>query len=259
VSKVFQVRSFINYWLDAVDDHSLHSPFFFDLYRNVILPGESTHKFDRIESLRTRLMSDSSPVDGVDHGAGSSVQSENRTIKSIAQTSLSSPSFLQLYHRLVEYFHARHIVELGTSLGISSLYLAAANGAELTTFEGTPSIAACARRNFGELKQGNIKLIEGNIDTTLPSYLGLGAKVDVAFMDANHRYEPTMRYFNWLLQKVHVRSVIIVDDIHYSPEMERAWTEMKANRLVYGSVDLYRSGLLFFDPSVNRQHVVLQK
>lgn len=259
MSKLFQVRSFINYWLDAVDDHSLHSPFFFDLYRNVILPGKSTHKFDHIESLRSRLLSDSSPIDGVDHGAGPSVQSANRTIKNIAQTSLSSPSFLQLYHRLLEYFHARHVVELGTSLGISSLYLASANGVELTTFEGTPSIAACARRNFAEVNQKNIKLIEGNIDTALPSFLGLGAKVDIAFMDANHRYEPTMRYFNALLQKVHGRSVIIVDDIHYSPEMERAWMEMKAHKLVYGSADLYRSGLLFFDPSVNRQHVVLQK
>jgi predicted O-methyltransferase YrrM len=259
VSKFFQVKSFINYWLDAVDDHSLHSPFFFDLYRNVILPKKSGETFEQLESLRIQLLSDVSLVDDVDPGAGSQVINGKRRIADIARSSLSTPSNLSLYHRLVEYFHARHVIELGTSLGISSLYLSRAKGVELTTFEGSPTLASCARKNFEQLQQGNIKLIEGNIDATLQRYLGVSPKVDIAFMDANHRYEPTIRYFNWILQRVHERSVIIIDDIHYSPEMERAWHEIKTHSLVYGSADLYRCGLLFFDPSVNRQHVVLQK
>jgi predicted O-methyltransferase YrrM len=259
VSKLFQARTFVNYWLDAVDDHSLHSPFFFDLYRKVIKTRQSHHAFGRIEALRKQLLSDASAVDGIDHGAGSSVSNGTRTVQNIAATSLSNTSFLVLYHRLIEYYQARIIVELGTSLGISSLYLAQANGVELTTFEGSPSLAALARKNFLQLNFANIKLVEGNIDTTLPNYLGLCPKIDIAFMDANHRYEPTLRYFNWLLQKTHPRSVIIIDDIHYSPEMEKAWQEIKAHQLVYGSADLYRCGLLFFDPSINRQHVILQK
>jgi predicted O-methyltransferase YrrM len=259
VANLFQVRSFINYWLDAVDDHSLHSPFFFDLYRNVVVSGKSSESFKEIESVRHQLLTDESPVEGIDLGGGSALLNKNRTIKDIARTSLSTPSFLQMYHRIVEYFHARYVVELGTSLGISSLYLAKTKGVELITFEGTPSIAERARRNFALSNYNNIKLIEGDIDSTLPHHLGLCTKIDVAFMDANHRYEPTIRYFNWLLKKTHDRSVIIVDDIHYSSEMERAWNEMKTHRLVYGSADLYRCGLLFFDPSVNRQHVVLQK
>lgn len=259
MSKSFQVRSFINYWLDAVDDHSLHSPFFFDLYRNVIRSRNVSEGFQKIESLRQQLLSDTSPVTGVDHGAGSPVLPAERTIRDIARTSLSDPSFLQIYYRLIEHFHARTIVELGTSLGISSMYLAEAKGVDLTTFEGAAELATRARENFRQLNYPNIKLIEGNIDTTLPHHLGQSGKIDIAFMDANHRHDPTIRYFNWLLQKIHARSVIIVDDIHYSPEMEKAWEEMKMNRLVYGSADLYRCGLLFFDPSINRQHVVLQK
>jgi predicted O-methyltransferase YrrM len=259
VVNFFQVKSFINYWLDAVDDHSLHSPFFFDLYRRAILPGKSNDDFDPIETIRSRLLDDDTKVESIDLGAGSAVLTKSRTIKDIARTSLSTSFFLQMYHRLVEYFHARHVIELGTSLGISSMYLAKTKGVELTTFEGTPSIAERARENFAQLNYSNIKLIEGEIDSTLQHHLGLCTKIDLAFMDANHRYEPTIRYFNWLLKKIHERSIIIVDDIHYSPEMEQAWNEMKMHRLVYGSADLYRSGLLFFDPSVNRQHVVLQK
>jgi predicted O-methyltransferase YrrM len=259
VSKFFQARSFFTYWLDAVDDHSLHSPFFFDLYRKVIHAKQSVDLFQSIENLRKELLSDESIVDGIDHGGGPAVSKETRTVKDVAAGSLSQPSFLRLYHRVIEYYEARHVVELGTSLGISSLYMAQAKGVELATFEGSAPLAARARKNFQQLNSTNIKIIEGNIDTTLPNYLGLCPKIDIVFMDANHRYEPTLRYFNWILQKTHPRSVIIMDDIHYSSEMERAWHEIKAHRLVYGSADLYRCGLLFFDPSVNRQHVVLQK
>ena len=80
----------------------------------------------------------------------------------------------------------------------------------------------------------------------------------LAFMDANHRYEPTIRYFELLLKKVHEKSVLIVDDIHHSCDMEKAWKEMQRHRLVYGSADLFRCGILFFDPSLNKQHVILQ-
>ena len=77
-------------------------------------------------------------------------------------------------------------------------------------------------------------------------------------MDANHRYEPTVNYFNSLLRVIHTKSIIIMDDIHYSEEMEKAWKEIKNHELVHASIDLFRCGILFFDPSLNKQHVVLQ-
>jgi predicted O-methyltransferase YrrM len=77
-------------------------------------------------------------------------------------------------------------------------------------------------------------------------------------MDANHRYEPTLKYFDLLLSKIQHSSVIVIDDIHDNPEMERAWKEIKNHDLVYSSVDLYRCGIVFFDPSLTKQHVVLR-
>jgi len=83
-------------------------------------------------------------------------------------------------------------------------------------------------------------------------------RFDLALMDANHRYAPTMRYFELLLKHVHHKSIIIADDIHLSADMEQAWRAMQQHELVYASADLYRCGILFFDPSLNKQHVVLQ-
>jgi predicted O-methyltransferase YrrM len=103
----------------------------------------------------------------------------------------------------------------------------------------------------------NIELIKGNIDSTLYTTLSRIPKIDLAFMDANHRYEPTLKYFETLLPKIHHGSIVVLDDIHDNPEMERAWRVISRHELVYVSIDLYRSGILFFDPSLNKQHVVL--
>jgi len=147
-------------------------------------------------------------------------------------------------------------VELGTSLGITTLYLAARKKAKVFTFEGSDSIANVALTNFEYFNTQNIELIEGNIDSTLPDFLQDPAKINFALIDANHRYEPTVRYFNQLSKRMADKGIIVIDDIHDTPEMERAWNELKRNDLVYASVDLFRCGMLFFDPALNKQHFV---
>lgn len=259
MASFFQVKSYFNYWLDAVDEHSLHSPFFFDLYTNIILTKSDTRKFDQIESLRSKLLDDKRIINRDTPGSESfAISSNSAMISDIARTSLSTQKFLLLYNRIIHHYHSVNIIELGTSFGISTLYLAQQSKARIHTFEGSPEIAGIARLTFEFAKGTNITLVEGNIDTTLSRHVSSLRSIDTAFIDANHRYEPTMRYFNSILSKVHAQSVVIVDDIHYTEEMERAWNEIKKHKLVYATADLYRCGLVFFDPSVNKQHVVLQ-
>jgi predicted O-methyltransferase YrrM len=259
VATFFQVKSFICYWLDAVDKHSLHSPFFFDLYTTVIRVKSESNQFNSFEDLRKQLLTDPKIIQRNSQGAEShSIKDNSASVSAIARTSLSPHKFLLLYHRLINHFRASNIIELGTSLGISTLYLAQPANTRVTTFEGSKEIAAVAKLTFQLAQAKNIKLIEGNLDTTLQHELVSYGKVDIAFIDANHRYEPTIRYFNQILTKTHNRSVIIIDDIHHSAEMEKAWNEIRNNKLVYASIDLFRCGLIFFDPSVNKQHVVLQ-
>ena len=123
-------------------------------------------------------------------------------------------------------------------------------------------VAAAQVRMAGALVEfagrTNVKIIEGNIDTNFPRFLSSSGKADFVFIDANHRYEPTLRYFQMVVPRTHTQSLVLIDDIHCSPEMERAWTELKKYPTVYGSADLYKVGILFFDPSLNKQDVVLQ-
>ena len=253
----FQLRSFFNYWLDAVDEHSLHSPFLFDLYTKVIkIESEGILE---IEKLRGKLLKADREIEVNDLGAGSKHTSgSKRTIREIANTSLSDIRFSLLYHRVINHIKAKTIIELGTSFGINTLYLAQKKDVKVYTFEGSDRVAEIAQDTFEFGAAKNIELIKGNIDSTLYSNLSRMPKADFVFMDANHQYKPTLKYFDWLLMKIHDKSVIVLDDIHDSPEMEKAWNELRRHDLVYTSIDLYRCGILFFDPSLNKQHVVLQ-
>jgi len=258
--KIFQVKSFINYWLDAVDEHSLHSPFFYNFYTSVVKKKSARPELTSLARVRKNFESDDRAIEVNDLGAGSQYQKSSlRQIKQMARTSATPEKYSILYANIIQHFSYNHILELGTSLGINTLYLSKARETtNVVTFEGSSETANVARNLFDTSKTRNVKLIEGNIDETLPEYLSSSKEIDFALMDANHRYEPTLRYFDCLIKKIQDNSLIILDDIHYSPGMEEAWKAIQKHERVYATADLFRCGLVFFNPSLNKQNVVLQ-
>jgi predicted O-methyltransferase YrrM len=258
-NKFFQFKSYTTYWLDAIGEHSLHSPFFFNFYRDVVKTDALDPDTTYIEGIRNKLLSDENVISVTDLGVGSAhFGNSSRKIKDIARTSLSTAKYSNLYRRIIKHFNGKNIIELGTSLGINTLYLARALPCFVRTFEGAPGISTIASRLFREAGVDNIKLIEGNVDVTLPRELESVERVDFAFLDANHRLEPTLNYFDILATKAHHGSVIVLDDIHSSAEMEKAWRTIQNRADVFATADLFRCGMAFFDPSLNKQHVVLQ-
>jgi predicted O-methyltransferase YrrM len=260
LQQLFQLKAFISYWLDAVDAHSLHSPFVFDFYTRVVKGKNRISEDSSLSQIRTELLSDHRVIDVNDLGAGSTrLKNSARKLSDIAATSLTPAKFSNLYNRIIKYYHCRHIVELGTSLGVNSLYLAKSrNHCNVTTFEGSPSVAAIAKETFLSTKSENIELIEGNIDETLPVFIRSSEAIDFALIDANHRFEPTLRYFELLIQNIHHNSIIVVDDIHYSEGMNSAWRAIQMHEQVFCTLDLYRCGIVFFNPALNKQTFVLQ-
>ncbi|MCU0398139.1 MAG: class I SAM-dependent methyltransferase [Cyclobacteriaceae bacterium] len=248
----FKISAYLQYWLNAVDEHSLHSPFLFEFYRHVFKPRPDPDP--TIEALRKSYLHNQRILKLEDPGAGSKHGSDQRLVQHIARYSLSPVRFSSLYERLIRYRNMLTVIELGTSLGINTLYLSKPEGVRVYTFEGIPELVQIARQNFNSMNRTNINLIEGNLDTTLASFIDTIPSVDLVFMDANHRYEPTMRYFETLLPKCGNHTIILVDDIHDSPQMERAWDKLRLHHRVYTSVDAFRFGILFLDSSLSRQH-----
>jgi predicted O-methyltransferase YrrM len=254
--KLFQVKSYLLYWLNAVDEHSLHSPFFFDFYTQVVKDNTRQKSIESVEKFRRKFLSDTQKININDLGSGN--KNGQQSISSIANRCLSYPRFSYLYRKMIKHYQAKTIVELGTSLGINALYLAQEKDATVVTFEGSDALADVAEHAFDVVGAKNIRLIRGQIDNTLSVYLQSIRKIDFAFIDANHRYNSTLAYFEQLLSKITETTIFVLDDIYYSPEMAKAWNEIRQHRLVYGSANLFRCGILFFDPSLNKQHVILQ-
>lgn len=253
----FKIKSYLNHWLYTVDEHSIHSPFFFDFYEKVIRNKNAIAGFNEIEQTRKKVLESTIEIELEDLGARSThFNNEKRFLSKVAETSSSPQQLCELQYRLVNYIGASSILELGTSVGITTLYLAKQKDARVVTFEGNKALIEIARTHFDFFESKNIVLIEGNLNTTLADYLQNPAKIDYALMDANHQYEPTIRYFNLLAKRMAEKGIIVVDDIYYSEEMAKAWKELRNHTLVYGSVDLFRFGILFFDPALNRQHYV---
>ncbi|PRY12338.1 methyltransferase family protein [Pontibacter ummariensis] len=215
--------------------------------------------YDHVETLRHELLQDEQQLKITDLGAGSqNSNSQTRKVKDIARTSAKPTKYGQLLFRLVNYFQPEIIFELGTSLGITTSYLAEARKeGRVFTFEGCPSVAKVARENIKHLGLKNITLVEGNLDETLEQQLNKIERLDFAFFDGNHRYAPTLRYFESCLAKHHEHSVFVVDDIYWSPEMKKAWREIKQHPAVKQTVDLYYVGLVFFRSAQPKEHFTL--
>ncbi|WP_325577950.1 class I SAM-dependent methyltransferase [Dinghuibacter sp.] len=222
--------------------HGIHSPFVFDFVAAVLADRASYPEYASVEALRSSLLADGTVLSVEDFGAG---VSSSRSVASIARSALKPRKFGQLFFRMARYYQPSSILELGTSLGITTSYLAlGAPSASVVTCEGAPAVAAVARRNFASLGLSSLRVIEGNFDDTLS--LALAPSLDFVYVDGNHRLEPTLRYFRQMQPFLHADSIVVFDDIHWSEEMEEAWAALKADPSVTCSVDLFYIGILFF-------------
>lgn len=260
----FQIGAYLRYWLRSGNAHGLHSPFVYGLYTTVICHDGAFAAYARIEQRRQALLSSDEVLEVCDFGAGSRVVgagTRRRTVRDIARHAAKPSRLAQLLFRLVNHFRPATVLELGTSLGLTTAYLAsAATRAHVLTCEGCPATAAVARATFAELGLGNVQVVEGNLDQTLPTTLtALGTTpLDFVFFDGNHRYEPTLRYFEQCLAQAHEDSVFVLDDIHWSAEMEQAWEAIKAHPAVTVTIDVFYMGLVFFRKKQPRQNFWLR-
>lgn len=242
---------FARFYAAAQTIYRVHSPFVFEFVQRTLEDRRWYYAFDDIEALRGRLLSDERKVTITDYGAGSkAVAGNERSLASLARYAASRPVEGQLLFRIVRVIGPRTLLEFGTSLGISSLYQAAAAppGARLLTMEGCPQTAEAARRNFALLRRDRIEQLVGPFDRVLPTALERLQPLDYVFFDGNHRRQPTIDYFEACLARAHDQSVFVFDDIHWSTGMESAWEYVKAHPRVTLTLDFFFIGVVFFRP-----------
>jgi len=251
---------YFQYYIKSNTKHAIHPPFAYTLLTEVILDRKFKQAYTLPEIIRKEMLKNKLSIEIEDLGAGSINNfKKNRNIKNIAKYSLKSPKYAQLIYRLAKHFQPNNIIEIGTSLGITSVYLAQAipNG-KVITIEGCRKTAAIAQQNFNNHHIANIEIANKNFDEALPLILNNLNKVEFVFFDGNHRKEPTLNYFNLCLQNASNDSVFVFDDIHWSEEMDGAWKCIQQNESVTLTLDLHFLGIVFFKKELSKQNFLIR-
>lgn len=254
------VFRFVLYFFKAKNEHSIQAPFLFNFYINIVKRRGYQPHFEQIENERTLLLLDKGKVETINLGAGSKAYLKQNSIKNIAKASLSSPKKCALLYNIASTLNCMHMVEMGTSFGICTAYLAKANkNAKIISFEGDKTLSTKASKINERLGNQNILFANEDFDTALPAYLKtIDQKIDFVFIDGNHRLKPTLKYFELILPHINENSVLVIDDIYWSAEMTKVWKIISNHPSVTISVDLFEIGIVFFNTKYSKEHFVLK-
>lgn len=253
-----QIRLFIRYlafYRQAKTKYDIDSPFVSSFILEVLEDKRSFYAFSLIHWLRRQLRKDKRKLRIADHGAGSLVaHSTTRSVSHIAKHGAINDHQGRCLFRMAHVYHPSIMLELGTSLGVSSLYLALADSRQqLITVEGSPEIAERAAETFYQLRIPNISLIQDTFDQALVEISKEKLRLGLVYLDGDHRKGSSLQYFQQLLPLLHDKSLFIIADIYWSKEMQMAWKEIKSHPKVRVAIDLFDFGVLFFEPQVREK------
>ncbi len=256
---VWRILKFIEhlFYRRHVQGRHIHSPYLFEFVHNVIFNASRSEVPIRIRKVHRALRNDRVRIPTVNLGAPSSVNvSVNRTVRSFVKGSSVSPKYGALLYRINQWFEPETVLELGAGLGISALYLAAGSpGTPLNTIEGNADRADFAVGLIKLCELERVKVHQGDMDQKLNMLIPEIKGRFVAFIDGNHRVDPTLRYVRKLVDLAAQEAVIIIDDIYWSGEMERAWNEVISWTEIRVSIDLYHMGILLLRKDLHKDHV----
>lgn len=240
--------------------HGIHSPFVFDLISRIFRNKIDPDIVFTIEMIRKKMISDQRSIIVNDLGSGSEKLKTNvRKVSQIARYAPVPGKYGILLSNMAAEFGAPLIIEFGTSLGISTMYMASpCPHVKVKTIEGCPAISEIAEENINEAGIRNVEVITGSFDEVLPVIFNKKNKPGLVFIDGNHRKEPVIRYFTHIAKISDSKTVIIIDDINYSKEMEEAWEEIKRFDNVSVTVDIFRMGIVFFREGIARNDYIIR-
>ncbi len=261
-SLLYAISSYFSYLSKSNTKHGVHSPFVYELVTKVFENKQKNSACGQIHSRYKELLYNKRVVETTDFDDSTSKKkyvTKFLKVSEIARNSSVTQRYGELLYRLVDWFKPETILEVGTCLGISTLYLAkAAPAARIITMEGCAAKAELARANFEKLDVNQVEITIGRFNNTLPLVLEKMPHIDFVFIDGHHQFKPTIEYFEQILKHSHEETVLVIDDIHWSKGMEKAWAQIGHKNEVTVTIDLFRMGLVFLRKSLSKQNFVIK-
>ncbi len=262
-------KDYITYFLKTRFKFNIHSPFVYDFVDRVLEDFTHYPEYDTIENIRKAAIQNNQVVNKSDYSKLTDGKHHLRktTVSKIARKASIDREESRLLYRIVRYYRPTYLLELGTSLGISTISQALGSKnvpfENFYTIEGSEEVHKVAReiRDLAaENKKilNNVQYVQGPFDTTLPAILEKMPRVDYVFFDGNHHKDALLHYFNLCLEKADENSIFVIDDIYQSRGMKKAWETIKVNQNVRTTVDLFRLGIVFFNNPYARQNFTIR-
>lgn len=235
----------------------MHSPFVFRWIREV-RRGPVTHHLHRLRIVHRALKRSRDTVHYAPVGARASDRMRTVTIRQLARHVASGPRV----HRVLHHLAARStgdVLELGTSLGLGTAAMAsAAPSHTVHTVEAIDALEPVERRVWTDLNLTNIRRHAGRFEEVIGALRPAGGAWGLIYIDGDHTEEATLRLVDRLWETSDEQTVLVLDDIHWSPGMERAWRTIRADERFTLSLDLHRLGILYRSPDIlQKRHIAL--
>jgi predicted O-methyltransferase YrrM len=245
--KLIFLKHYLNYILKASyrKGHGIHSPFIYDFAVNVLFEKKYHEEYSFFKDLRKELENSKIKLEVNEIGSGSKkFKGKTRGISDMVKISSVNEKTGRLLFRLASYYKPQCILELGTSVGLSTVYLA--NGSKestIYTIEGDNSLCTYTKSFFKIKDVNNVEVIEGLFDDKLKTVVPLLQGFPLIFIDGNHSFAPTLRYFNYLSENLE-EYILIFDDICWSVDMRNAWKNVVVQSKKDIAIDLFRMGII---------------
>lgn len=250
------ILDYLKFLSKATNQHGVHSPFVYQLVTKCLYAKSNLSLKKEYLKIKQTLLQNHQTIKVTDFGSGSRVfKSNNRKVSAIAKNAGVSIKYALLLNRLVTYLEVKTILELGTSLGLSTSAMSLQNPhVKIDSLEGCPETLKVANSLFSEFQlSSTIKTYQGDFKESLERVKNLN-KYDLIYFDGNHQKEATLAYFKNCLTNKHNDSVFIFDDIYWSDGMKQAWEQIKEHPEVRVTVDLFQWGIVFFRKEQEKEH-----
>lgn len=257
----FRLKSYWHYLRNRRSIQYIHSPFLFSLMK-VVFDDSSKRRisfFIEIEKVREKNQQNHSLIKFEDFGAGGDQQRiQEVAVSSLAGRSVKQSKYARFLYRLGLFTKSKNIVELGTSLGITTSYLSFIPESTIHTIEADEGVRQLASKNWKELNRTNIRTYIGDLNESLLPIYDKTGRIDFLFIDANHRQEAMIRYYLQALPFLNESSVVVFDDIHWSEDTLKGWNLVKSRPEVTLSFDIFQMGVVFFSKNLSKEDFTLK-